>query len=49
MKGDIVFCSFSLHSFEATVLKRDSVLKLGVLATLNNWFIEGFFGDAMVP
>jgi mRNA interferase MazF len=31
--------------FEATGLKRDSVIKLSVLATLKNWFIEGPFGE----
>jgi mRNA interferase MazF len=33
-------------SFDATGLKRDSVIKLSILATLKNWFIGGFFGDA---
>ena len=32
--------------FEATGLKRDSVIKLSVLTTLKNWFIEGLFGEA---
>ena len=32
-------------SFEATGLKRDSVIKLSVLTTLKNWFIEGLFGE----
>ena len=32
-------------SFEATGLKRDSVIKLSVLATLKKWFIEGLFGE----
>jgi mRNA interferase MazF len=31
--------------FEATGLKRDSVIKLSVLTTLKNWFIEGLFGE----
>jgi mRNA interferase MazF len=32
--------------FEATGLKRDSVIKLSVLTTLKNWFVEGLFGEA---
>jgi mRNA interferase MazF len=32
--------------FEATGLKRDSVIKLSVLATLKKWFIDGLFGEA---
>ena len=32
--------------FGATGLKRDSVIKLSVLTTLKNWFIEGLFGEA---
>lgn len=32
--------------FESTGLKRDSVIKLSVLTTLKNWFIEGLFGEA---
>ena len=32
-------------SFEATGLKRDSVIKLSVLTTLKKWFIEGLFGE----
>ncbi len=32
--------------FEATGLKRDSVIKLSVLTTLKHWFIEGLFGEA---
>jgi len=32
--------------FEATGLKRDSVVKLSVLTTLKRWFIEGLFGEA---
>lgn len=32
--------------FEATGLKRDSVIKLSVLTTLKKWFIEGLFGEA---
>jgi len=31
--------------FEATGLKRDSVIKLSVLTTLKSWFIEGLFGE----
>jgi mRNA interferase MazF len=31
--------------FEATGLKRDSVIKLSVLTTLKNWFIERLFGE----
>jgi mRNA interferase MazF len=31
--------------FEATGLKRDSVIKLSVLTTLKNWFVEGLFGE----
>jgi mRNA interferase MazF len=31
--------------FEAAGLKRDSVIKLSVLTTLKNWFIEGLFGE----
>lgn len=31
--------------FEATGLKRDSVIKLSVLTTLKKWFIEGLFGE----
>jgi mRNA interferase MazF len=34
-----------MGSFEATGLKRDSVIRLSVIATLKNWFIEGLFGD----
>jgi hypothetical protein len=31
--------------FEATELKRDSVIKLSMLTTLKKWFIEGLFGE----
>ena len=31
--------------FEATGLKRDSVMKLSVVATLKKRFIEGLFGE----
>ncbi|HWQ18926.1 MAG TPA: type II toxin-antitoxin system PemK/MazF family toxin [Methanotrichaceae archaeon] len=35
----------NMPSFNLTGLKRDSVIKLSVVATLKNWFIEGLFGD----
>lgn len=35
----------SMSSFGSTGLKRDSVIKLSILATLKNRFIEGLFGE----
>jgi mRNA interferase MazF len=35
----------SMPSFAATGLKRDSMIRLSLLTTLKNWFIEGLFGE----